>query len=190
MEFNDYVGLINQSVAQNNAWSAEQAQKQMDFQERMSNSAHQREVADLKAAGLNPILSAHTNGASTPSGAMASGDTSGTSALVDMLGTMIQTENANARAALKVAQNNSLVQQQNYSKNPFLSFVQDVVEDRFNKPAASVVNDAIDFVINKFKGSGNKNSASGFLKSALTGFKIPKNTKGLLDGITSASFKR
>lgn len=53
-------------------FSASQAADQMSFQERISNTSHQREIADLKAAGLNPLMSLNS-GASTPGGAMGNG---------------------------------------------------------------------------------------------------------------------
>lgn len=55
-----------------NAMSAEEAQRNRDFTERLSSTAHQREVVDLRAAGLNPILSVNHSGSSTPGGSQAS----------------------------------------------------------------------------------------------------------------------
>lgn len=61
-----------QTMRENNQFNAQQAQINRDFQERMSNSAYQRAMADMRLAGLNPILAYQQGGAGTPGGASAS----------------------------------------------------------------------------------------------------------------------
>ena len=61
----DFLGGMRQQDLSSSA-----AQAQIDFQREMSNTAYQRQAADLKAAGINPMLVSKLGGASSPAGAM------------------------------------------------------------------------------------------------------------------------
>lgn len=76
------------------SFNSEEAEKQRLWEEQMANTAHQREVADLQAAGLNPVLSTNLSGSAVPTGAYASGSNANTSGAVNSAGALSSIINA------------------------------------------------------------------------------------------------
>jgi len=74
-------GLNFLSQERTNRQNAQQAQIQRGFQEEMSNTAYQRAVADMQAAGLNPMLAYTQGGAAVPVGAKAEFQSAGAPAV-------------------------------------------------------------------------------------------------------------
>lgn len=106
--YDDIMKLIKDTTEANNEWSAREAQKNRDWQTEMSNTAHQREMADLQAAGLNPVLTASGgSGASVGSSGIAQADTSNTRELAAVALAALENAQVSAGALGAVAKTNS-----------------------------------------------------------------------------------
>lgn len=80
-DVNDFGSSVENQITKNdltgaekaaNAFTANEAQKQRDWEAEMQNTAYQRQVADMRAAGVNPAMAMSNGQPSTPSGASAS----------------------------------------------------------------------------------------------------------------------
>jgi len=118
-------GFVGKAV---DIWSAREASKdERAFSERMSNTSYQRAVADMRAAGLNPMLAYQQGGASTPSTSPASTG----EPLMSSVGSAVQQRRLRSEIALLQQQTNKTMHESDRarSESQLTEWINNVIRD-------------------------------------------------------------
>lgn len=186
----------NREIAHDtNIAQAAEAQLNRDWQERMSNSAHQREVMDLKAAGLNPILSAKGGGASSPPGAQAQFQTArmedtlsrGVSSAMDALRFKNETKSVEAQSNLNIAATEAAKADEKLKQNSATKVAADTLVSLENAKGGTMKNEIYKEQMKALKIQTQTDAAKAAIDQKLVNLDAVLNRANNTSGILGAS---